>query len=298
MRAKANLGVAYKDAGRLAEALPLLEEANRAVPKYPTLRWFRWQLLDAYIAAGRNDEAAAVATVALSEDRAAAFPSDNPQLAGMLAQTGLSLMKTKHWADAEAVLYKALTIRQAKEPDDWRTFNTKALLGWALLGQKKYAKAEPLLRAGYEGMKQRAEKIPPEGKDRCGEAIDRLIELAEATNKPDDAKAWKDEKASWPRPPSRMRRRSLESLLNVRDLGRPSVSGAGCRTIDFGLLEAAGMNDDQRTELTNLLDAARLGEPEARDRLTRSVYAELRRMAGKLMHAGSGPTTRFSPVPW
>jgi RNA polymerase sigma factor (TIGR02999 family) len=43
------------------------------------------------------------------------------------------------------------------------------------------------------------------------------------------------------------------------------------------------MNDDQRTELTNLLDAARLGEPEARDRLTRAVYAELRRMAGKLM---------------
>ena len=43
------------------------------------------------------------------------------------------------------------------------------------------------------------------------------------------------------------------------------------------------MDDDQRSELTNLLDAARLGEPEARDRLTRAVYAELRRMAGKLM---------------
>jgi RNA polymerase sigma factor (TIGR02999 family) len=43
------------------------------------------------------------------------------------------------------------------------------------------------------------------------------------------------------------------------------------------------MDDDQRSELTNLLDAARLGDPEARDRLTRAVYAELRRMAGKLM---------------
>jgi RNA polymerase sigma factor (TIGR02999 family) len=43
------------------------------------------------------------------------------------------------------------------------------------------------------------------------------------------------------------------------------------------------MDDDQRSELTNLLDAARLGEPEARDRLTRAIYAELRRMAGKLM---------------
>ena len=41
MMTKANLGVNYRDAGRLAEALPLLEEANRAVRKYPTLREFR-----------------------------------------------------------------------------------------------------------------------------------------------------------------------------------------------------------------------------------------------------------------
>jgi eukaryotic-like serine/threonine-protein kinase len=92
-------------------------------------------------------------------------------------------------------LRESLTIRQAKEPDEWRTFNTKSLLGGALLGQKKYADAEPLLEAGYEGMKQRAERIPPEGKDRRGEAIDRHIKLAEATNKPNDASAWKDENA-------------------------------------------------------------------------------------------------------
>ena len=195
MRAKANLGVDYKDVGRLAEALPLLEEANRAVRKYPTLLWFRWQLLDAYIKAGRNDEAAALATVDAQRGPCCGVPAGDPQLAAMLAQTGLSLMNTKHWAEAEEVLRKALTIREAKEPDDWRTFNTKSLLGGALLGQKKHAEAEPLLKAGYEGMKQRAEKIPPEGKDRRGEAIDRLIELAEATNKPDDTKAWKDEKA-------------------------------------------------------------------------------------------------------
>jgi RNA polymerase sigma-70 factor, ECF subfamily len=61
------------------------------------------------------------------------------------------------------------------------------------------------------------------------------------------------------------------------------VTGAARQAIDFGLWEAAGMEDDQRSELTNLLDAARVGEPEARDRLTRAVYGELRRMAGKLM---------------
>ena len=41
------------------------------------------------------------------------------------------------------------------------TFNTKSLLGRALFGQKKYADAEPLLRAGYEGTKLRAETMSP-----------------------------------------------------------------------------------------------------------------------------------------
>jgi serine/threonine protein kinase len=194
---KANLGVNYMDAGRLAEALPLLEEANRAVRKDPTLRWVRGQLLDAYIKAGRNDEAGALAKEMLTEARAA-LPAGSSQLAGMLAQAGLLLLKTKNWTEAEATLREALAIREAKEPHDLRTFNTKSMLGGALLGQKKYAEAEPLLKAGYEGMKQRAEKIPPDGKDRLGEALDRLIELAEATGKSEDAKRWKDEKANWP----------------------------------------------------------------------------------------------------
>ena len=130
----------------------------------------------------------------LTEDRAA-YPAGSPQLAGMLDQVGSSLLKMKNWAEAEAVAREALTIREAKEPDDWTTFNTKSLLGGALLGQKKYAEAEPLLKAGYEGMKQRAEKMSPRDKDRLGEALDRLIELAEATGKVEDAKMWKDEKA-------------------------------------------------------------------------------------------------------
>ena len=130
MRLKANLGVNYKHAGRLAEALPLLEEANRAVRKYPTLREFRGELLDAYIKAGRNDVAAALAKEMLSEDRGT-YPAGSPLLAGMLDQVESSLFKMKNWAEAEAVAREALAIRDAKEPDDWQTFNTKSLRGGA-----------------------------------------------------------------------------------------------------------------------------------------------------------------------
>ena len=120
------------------------------------------------------------------------------ELAALLAQTGLNLLKIEAWTEAEPIIREALVIREAKEPDAWTTFNTRSLLGGALLGQKRYAEAGPLLRSGYEGMKQRAGTIPSQGKDRLVEALDRLIELAEATNKADDVKRWKDDKAKLP----------------------------------------------------------------------------------------------------
>jgi hypothetical protein len=47
--------------------------------------------------------------------------------------------------------------------------------GGSLLGQQKYADGEPLLRKGYEGMKQREKSIPPQAVPRLPEIADRLI---------------------------------------------------------------------------------------------------------------------------
>jgi hypothetical protein len=95
--------------------------------------------------------------------------------------------------------------------DAWTTVNTKSLLGGALLGQKKYADAEPLLLAGYEGMKQRyatsrqaLERQPYVNRNadapgradaptlaaqeqRLAEALERLVQLYDAWHKNDDA---------------------------------------------------------------------------------------------------------------
>ena len=65
------------------------------------------------------------------------------------------------------------------------------MLGGSLLGQKKYAEAEPLLLAGYEGMKQREEMIPPSGKIRLTEAIERLVQLYERRARKDKADEWR-----------------------------------------------------------------------------------------------------------
>ena len=103
----------------------------------------------------------------------------------------MNLLKQQKYADADALLRDCLKIRERKEPDDWRTFNTKSLLGGSLLGRKKSTEAEPLLLDGYEGLKQREEKVPPQGKLRLTEALQRLVDLYDATDRKDKAAEWR-----------------------------------------------------------------------------------------------------------
>ncbi len=188
----ANLGVNFKDAGRLKEAIPLLEEAHRAAKKYLALSWVDEQLCDAYARAGENAKLASLLQEQLSDARKS-LPTDSPQLAGMLAQIGLGLLKQKKGSEAEPLLRECIAIREKQEPDDWRTFNTKSMLGQALMGQKKFAEAEPLLRAGYDGMKQREKMIPPQIQVRLPEAIERLVQLYDAMDRKDEAAKWRRE---------------------------------------------------------------------------------------------------------
>ena len=189
----ANLGINYLDSGRLKEAIPLLEEAQQSAKRFPVHRWVAKWLFDAYSKAGENDKAAE-----LMPEARKALPKDSTELAGLLAKIGQSLVQRKKWQEAEPLLRECLAIREKSQPDHWTTFNTNSMLGGALLCQKKYAEAEPLLRKGYEGMKQREKTIPPQGITRIPEALDRLIELATATNKPDDVKKWQAERAKYP----------------------------------------------------------------------------------------------------
>jgi eukaryotic-like serine/threonine-protein kinase len=195
----ANLGVNYRDAGRLKESIALLEEVQRASKKYPELRWVTSELVEAYKRTNDFDKAINLMQENLAEARKT-LPKDSPQLAGLLAQTVLVLLEQKKWAVAEPLSRECLAIREKVQPDAWQTFNSKAQLGAALLGQKKYADAEPLLLAGYEGMKRREKTIPPPGRVRIPDALDRLIELYAATNKPDEAKKWQAERAKYPTP--------------------------------------------------------------------------------------------------
>ena len=86
-----------------------------------------------------------------------------------LTQAGCSTSASRYCssrnrADAEAALRECLTTLQSKNQDMWQTFAARSLLGQSLLGQKKYAAAEPLLLQGYEGIKHHQAAIPPQAK--------------------------------------------------------------------------------------------------------------------------------------
>jgi hypothetical protein len=70
------------------------------------------------------------------------------------------------------------------------------MLGGALLGQKKHADAEPLLLAGYDGLKKDEKAIPPQGRDDIPKALQRLVELYDDTGKKDEAARWRKELAA------------------------------------------------------------------------------------------------------
>jgi hypothetical protein len=133
-------------------------------------------LAGAYLAAKQPDKGIPLLDQFLVAQRRQLGPR-HIRLAALLSSAGLDLLKYGHYEKAEPILRECLLIRETTVPDDWTTFHARSMLGASLLGQHRYIEAEPLIVQGYEGMKTRAETIPPRDKQRLGEARERLVEL-------------------------------------------------------------------------------------------------------------------------
>jgi tetratricopeptide (TPR) repeat protein len=197
LRTMNNLAAAYRAAGKLDLALPLFEETIKLQKaklglNHPDTIQSMINLV--WVSQGARE---LVRAQEVLNDLRQVLPRDSPDLAGLLAQTSVKLLQRKQWAQAESLLRECLAFREKTQPDVWTTFNTQSLLGAALLGQKMYADSEAQLLKGYAGMKER-EKTIPKGSTRIPEALDRLIELYTATNKPDEVKKWQAERAKYP----------------------------------------------------------------------------------------------------
>jgi hypothetical protein len=206
-----NLSEAYSRLDRPGDAVTMLEGTIADIPEAERLSYTNYDFLLRGLAIAHlklGDTAQYRRVVKELEDwTRRRNPAGSLELAMGLAALGRDLNRDGMFADAERVLRESLAIREAKIPDGWQRFSSAAQLGGALLGQKRFAEAEPLLVAGYEGMKARQKDIPPGGKDNLSWAVWRLGHLFDLTGRPEKAAVvWAElprEVAPQPRPVTR-----------------------------------------------------------------------------------------------
>jgi tetratricopeptide (TPR) repeat protein len=116
------------------------------------------------------------------------------QSAGNLVQV---LVRRGKLTEAETLAREYLAVCERLFPEDWKTSNFRSLLGSSLLGLQRHAEAEPLLLSGYAGMKQREDKVPNEGRRHIKETLQRLVQLYEQTNRPDQLAEWRKKLAQF-----------------------------------------------------------------------------------------------------
>jgi hypothetical protein len=100
------------------------------------------------------------------------------------------LLQRSRFRAAEVVLREHLAFSETNQPDAWETFHVQFSLGCALLGQKKFADAEPLLLTGYAGMKRRDSKMPQDTRFRVTETLVWLTQFYESQGMKDEAAKW------------------------------------------------------------------------------------------------------------
>ena len=212
-----DLAGSYAKAGQLAQALSVLEDVEKLLkaklgPKHPDT-----------LTVIQNTEYIRKLTTAPERYREELAKKGADDLGTLLARRDMAQLyiTMRRLDDAELILVEVLKrmknratddavrgyttgllnvcrgIRESSEPDSWKTFNSKSMLGEALIYLRKYVEAERHLLSGYAGLKAREQKIPPASRGCLGEAIDRLIALYTATNKPADVKKWQAERAKY-----------------------------------------------------------------------------------------------------
>jgi tetratricopeptide (TPR) repeat protein len=191
-----NLALAYLATGRADDAVRLHEGVLKALesrlgPDHPNTLSSRNNLAGAYHAAGRTADAVPLLEEVLKA-RESRLGADHPQTLASRDNLARVYQSLGRWAESEAVLRACLAIREKATPDGWARFDTMSMLGGALLGQRRYAEAEPLVVPGYEGMKAREGRIPPPSRRYLAEAALQVVRLYERWGKTEQAAAWKD----------------------------------------------------------------------------------------------------------
>ena len=196
-----NVAVSYRDLGEFEKADKTFQEATKRFSlklgedhPYTLTCIQEYGLL--YLRQERWSDAIGLFEELLSRCEKG-FGREHIRTQSALRHLGTAYKGATQYKEAATSIKEVLEFMQQEAPDAWDTFETQSLLGSTYLNQGKFEQARPLLIEGYEGMKQRADSIPINNRQqRLVEAIDRLIELYQKLEKPEETARWEKEKQS------------------------------------------------------------------------------------------------------
>ena len=186
------LSLIYCSEGKypLAESiLTKLVDTIRRVqgPEHPNTATALTILGQAYLGEGRLEAADVSLNQALALQRKSA--SGSPAMRMCLTALARLRLRQKRYPDAELLLHEAMVGPESQNLQIWDAADRQSLLGVSLLGQGKYAEAEPLLLAGYDGLKKLSPAISVDA--NLPEAGQCLVRLYSAWGKQEKADEWR-----------------------------------------------------------------------------------------------------------
>ena len=195
------LGDSYREMGRRKEGRKALIDAidvrrREGADEAPsTLAHYRSL---ARICLEDGDSVEAGRLLASAVDTARRRYSVSPLFRQLLVDLGRAQLSMGRSAEAVRTFQEFHSVeRRERKVDDWLVAYAECLLGSAFLQQRNYREAEANLLKGSREMMMRESTLSTTGKVRLAESLDRLIDLYTATNKPDDVKKWKAERAKY-----------------------------------------------------------------------------------------------------
>jgi non-specific serine/threonine protein kinase/serine/threonine-protein kinase len=189
-----NLAGTYRSAGKATEAITLYEQVRDARVRrleadqhgaFITLI----DLAEAYASVGNLEQAVPLLHQAARGVEARKFL--HPQSSRIVRGLSACYEDLKQYEQAEVWRRKWLAVLEdTAGPDSAAYAVEQSALGANLLQQERYAEAEPFLLSGYEGMNRHDASLPVEGPRSLIAALERLVQLYEDWDKPDDAAKW------------------------------------------------------------------------------------------------------------
>ncbi len=189
-----NLAHALRSAQKLDESLAVFEDlfslmTDELGMEHPDTQACKFQLALAYRSTKDFDQAIPLLEQ-IYQSRKSELGSSNDATLGIMRELADTLDTSKEFAKAESLYRELLESQTMIGPELLKTNLAKLALGRNLFQQEKFADAEPLLLAGYEGLKSNRE---PGYDRRMAQAIRRFMEFYTAWGKSDESAKWQNE---------------------------------------------------------------------------------------------------------